>query len=80
MYLFVIGNFRPRRKRHRRADDALPTAPLLDALLFWTLFGIGALSGSVALAGAVIAEREDAFIRTAAVIAAIACAACVAVA
>jgi hypothetical protein len=76
MYLFVIGNFRPnRRRRPRPATDDIPTAPLLQALLFWTLFGIGALSGAVALTGAIVSEG-DAFTRGATAIAAATCAAC----
>lgn len=55
----------------------MPTEPLLQALLFWTLFGIGALSGVLALAGAV-ASDGDAFTRSATTVAAIACGCCLA--
>ena len=76
MYLFVVGNFRPnRRRRQRPATDEIPTAPLLQALLFWTLFGIGALAGAVAATGAIVSEG-DSFTRNATLIAATTCAAC----
>jgi hypothetical protein len=59
MLLFVIGNFRPnRRRRPRPATDEIPTEPLLHALLFWMLFGVGALAGAVALTGAVISDGD----------------------
>ena len=76
MYLFVIGHFKPnRRRRLRPATDEIPTGPLLLALLFWTMFGIGALSGAVALAGAYVSEG-DTFTRTTTIVAAAACVAC----
>lgn len=76
MYLFVVGNFKPnRRRRPRPATDDIPTAPLLQALLFWTLFGTGALAGVVALTGAIVSEG-DSFTRGAATIAAVTCAVC----
>lgn len=50
MYLFIVGDFFRRRRRHQRARDPLPTAPLLRVLIFWVLFGLGALLGGVALA------------------------------
>ena len=75
MYLFVVGNFRRYRKRRQRASDEIPTAPLVQALLFWTLFGTGALAGAVAIAGAYVSEG-DTPTRVTAAIAAAACAAC----
>jgi hypothetical protein len=76
MYLFVVGNFKPnRRRRQRPATDDIPTAPLLQALLFWTLFGIGALAGAVALTGAIVSEG-DSFTRGATAMAATTCVVC----
>lgn len=76
MLLFVIGNFRPhRRKRLRPATDELPAGPLLQALLFWTLFGVGALAGAVALTGAIISDGDSFTMGTTAV-AAGTCGAC----
>jgi len=76
VYLFVIGNFRPhRRRRPRPATDEIPTAPLLHALLFWTMFGVGALAGAVAVAGAYVSEG-DTFTRAMTTVAAATCAGC----
>ena len=75
MYLFVIGNFRRFRRRPQRAGDEIPTAPLVEALLFWTLFGIGALSGAVAIAGAYVSEGDTAT-RVTTLVAAASCAGC----
>jgi len=49
MILFVVGPFF-RRRRPRRAQDEMPMQPLVEVLLFWTFFGIGALCGSMAIA------------------------------
>jgi hypothetical protein len=47
MYLFVLGNFF-RRRRPRGANDEMPATPLLEMLVFWVLFGVGVLLGSLA--------------------------------
>lgn len=49
MILFVVGPFF-RRRRPRRAQDEMPMQPLIEVLLFWAFFGIGALCGSMAIA------------------------------
>ena len=48
MTLFVIADFFRRRKR-RRARDEMPAEPLLHMLVFWVLFGLGALIGGLAI-------------------------------
>ena len=48
MHLFIIGDFF-RRRRPRRATDEMPAGPLLDILLFWVSFGLGALLGGLAI-------------------------------
>lgn len=48
MVLFVIADFF-RRRRPRRARDEMPAGPLLRVLIFWTLFGLGALIGGIAI-------------------------------
>jgi hypothetical protein len=50
VHLFIVGDFFRRRRRYRRASDPLPTAPLLRVLIFWVLFGLGALLGGIAMA------------------------------
>ena len=49
--LFVVADFF-RRRRRRRPDDDIPAGPLLHILLFWVLFGLGALVGGVAIVAA----------------------------
>ncbi len=52
MILFVITDFF-RRRKPRRAQDEMPVEPLLLMLIFWTLFGLGALMGGVAIVAAI---------------------------
>ena len=52
VYLFVIGDFF-RRRRPRRQRDDWPAEPLLHMLVFWVLFGLGALVGAVAIVAAI---------------------------
>ncbi len=52
MMLFVIGGFFRRRRGPRYSRDEMPIDPLIEVLLFWFLFGLGALFGSAALASA----------------------------
>jgi hypothetical protein len=51
--LFVTADFFRRRRRVRRADDEMPAGPLLRVVIFWMLFGLGALVGGVAIVAAV---------------------------
>lgn len=48
MLLFVVADFF-RRRRPGRARDEMPAGPLLRMLIFWVLFGLGALIGGVAI-------------------------------
>lgn len=55
MFLFVIGDFRFRRRRGPRyARDELPMAPLIQVLAFCGLLGMGGLLGVVALCAAYV--------------------------
>ena len=51
MVLFVVANFF-RRRRWKRANDEMPSAPLLQMLLFWVSFGIAVLAGSLGITAA----------------------------
>jgi hypothetical protein len=51
--LFVTADFFRRRRKVRRADDEMPAGPLLRVVIFWMLFGLGALVGGVAIVAAV---------------------------
>jgi len=51
VYLFIVGDFF-RRRRWKRADDEMPATPLLYMLLFWIFFGMGVLSGALAITNA----------------------------
>ena len=50
MQLFFIGDFF-RRRRKRQTDD-WPAQPLLQMLIFWILFGLGALVGAFSIVAA----------------------------
>ena len=52
MFLFVIADFF-RRRRLRGARDEMPAGPLLRMLIFWVLFGFGALVGGIAIVAAI---------------------------
>ncbi|HJT17418.1 MAG TPA: hypothetical protein VJ853_08525 [Thermoanaerobaculia bacterium] len=47
MILFVVANFF-RRRKWKRADDEMPSTPLVQMLLFWVSFGTAVLLGSLA--------------------------------
>ena len=49
MLLFVIADFFRRRRKVRRANDEIPAGPLFRVVIFWMLFGIGALTGGVGI-------------------------------
>ncbi|HKB80877.1 MAG TPA: hypothetical protein VKH35_14285 [Thermoanaerobaculia bacterium] len=53
MHLFIVGDFF-RRRRPRRARDEMPAGPLVDVLLFWVSFGLGALLGGLAALAGII--------------------------
>jgi len=46
MILFVVANFY-RGRRWKRANDEMPSVPLLQMLLFWVSFGVAVLLGSL---------------------------------
>ena len=46
--LFVIADFF-RRRKPQRATDEWPAEPLLRMLIFWIVFGLGALAGGLAI-------------------------------
>lgn len=49
MLPFVVRDFFRRRPRKRRANDVMPTQPLVDLIAFWFLIIFGGLFGGVAL-------------------------------
>jgi hypothetical protein len=57
--LLVITDFFRRRRRPRRASDALPMRPLLQVLALWTLLSIGGLMASIAGTGIVAVLAFD---------------------
>ncbi len=81
MLLLFIGDFfRRRRRRLPRANDEIPTEPLIHVMLFWALFGLGALFGAFAIAAVVAMSTEgrDAISVTALAVTAPASGACLA--
>lgn len=74
MILFVIANFF-RRRKPRRATDEWPAEPLLRMLVFWIVFGLGALAGGLAIVAGIsgdwIISAASAVIAAAALIGAI---------
>ena len=74
MILFVIADFF-RRRKPRRATDDWPAAPLLRMLIFWIVFGLGALAGGLAIVAGIsgdwIVAASSAVIAAAALIGAI---------
>lgn len=75
MLLFVIADFFRRRRRPRRARDEMPAGPLLRVLIFWILFGLGALIGGIAIvagiSGSWIVAAASAAVAIASLVAAI---------